>query len=84
MRRLLYTGLLLAANGAFAGAVDPGLLTGDMGKLVVEEARAVPEAFRFIIERLLARDPARRYADHAELLTELDGVARAEEAAAHG
>ena len=44
MRRLLYTGLLLAANGAFAGAVDPGLLTGDMGKLVVEEARAVPEA----------------------------------------
>jgi len=42
MRRLLYTGLLLAANGAFAGVVDPGLLTGDMGKLVIGEARALP------------------------------------------
>ncbi|MBC7477963.1 MAG: TlpA family protein disulfide reductase [Pseudorhodobacter sp.] len=40
--RLLYTGLLLAANGAFAGVVDPGLLVGDMGKLVIEEPRALP------------------------------------------
>ena len=43
MRRLLYTGLVLAANAATAGAVDPGLLVGDMGKLVIEN-RDVPEA----------------------------------------
>ncbi len=43
MRNLLYTGLVLAANAATAGSVDPGLLTGDMGKLVIED-RAVPEA----------------------------------------
>ena len=41
---LLYTGLMLAANAAFAGVVDPALLTGDMGKLVISEARALPEA----------------------------------------
>jgi thiol-disulfide isomerase/thioredoxin len=41
---LLYTGLLLAANAAFAGAVDPSLLKGEMGKLVTSEARALPEA----------------------------------------
>ena len=41
---LLYTGLMLAANAAFAGVVDPVLLTGDMGKLVISEARALPEA----------------------------------------
>ena len=40
---LLYTGLLLAANAAFAGEVDPALLTGEMGKLVITEARALPE-----------------------------------------
>ena len=44
MRNLLYTGLMLAANAAFGGTVDPGLLTGDMGKLVIEEAKALPEA----------------------------------------
>jgi len=43
MRGLVYTGLALAANAAAAGEVDPGLLTGDMGKLVIE-AREVPEA----------------------------------------
>ena len=42
MRTLLYTGLMLAANAAFAGVVDPALLTGDMGKLVIEQARALP------------------------------------------
>ena len=41
---LLYTGLMLAANVAFAGTVDQGLLTGDMGKLVISEARALPQA----------------------------------------
>ncbi len=44
MRNLLYTGLLLAANAAFGGTVDPALLTGDMGKLVIEDAKALPEA----------------------------------------
>ena len=46
MRRLgvLDTGRLLAANAAFAGAVDPALLTGDMAKLVISEARVLPEA----------------------------------------
>ena len=43
MRNLLYTCLLLAANGVAAGEVDPALLTGDMGKLVIE-TRVVPEA----------------------------------------
>ena len=42
MRGLVYTGLGLAANAAVAGEVDPGLLTGEMGKLVIE-AREVPE-----------------------------------------
>ena len=41
---LLYTGLMLAANAAFAGVVDPALLTGDMGKLVISQARALPQA----------------------------------------
>ena len=41
---LLYTGLMLAANVAMAGAVDPALLTGDMGKLVISQARALPQA----------------------------------------
>lgn len=41
---LLYTGLMLAANAGFAGVVDPALLTGDMGKMVIAEARALPEA----------------------------------------
>lgn len=40
---LLYTGLMLGANGAAAGAVDPALLVGDMAKLIIEEARPVPE-----------------------------------------
>ena len=43
MRNLLYTCLLLAANGVAAGEVDPALLVGDMGKLVFL-AREVPEA----------------------------------------
>jgi thiol-disulfide isomerase/thioredoxin len=43
MRRLLYTGLLLAANAGFAGEVDPALLVGDMGKLAFVE-RPLPEA----------------------------------------
>lgn len=43
MRGLVYTGLALAANAAVAGEVDPALLTGDMGKLVIE-AREVPQA----------------------------------------
>ena len=43
MRNLLYTCLLLAANAAGAGTVDPALLVGDMAKLVFE-ARQVPEA----------------------------------------
>jgi len=43
LRNLLYTCLVLAANGAGAGTVDPALLTGDMGKLVLTEARALPE-----------------------------------------
>jgi thiol-disulfide isomerase/thioredoxin len=42
MRVLLYTLLLLAANAAVAD-VDPALLKGEMGKLVVTEARALPE-----------------------------------------
>ena len=42
MRNLLYTCLVLAANAAGAGVVDPALLTGDMGKLVVTEPRALP------------------------------------------
>jgi thiol-disulfide isomerase/thioredoxin len=41
---LLYTGLVFGANAAGAGVIDPALLTGEMGKLVVEEARPVPEA----------------------------------------
>ena len=41
---LLYTGLMLAANVAMAGVVDPALLTGDMGKLVISQARALPQA----------------------------------------
>ena len=41
MRNLLYTCLVLAANAAGAGTVDPGLLTGDMGKLVAQ-TREVP------------------------------------------
>ena len=40
---LLYTGFVLGANGAVAGVVDPALLTGDMEKLVLEEARALPD-----------------------------------------
>lgn len=40
---LLYTGLMLGANGAAAGAVDPALLVGDMAKLIAQEARPVPE-----------------------------------------
>ena len=45
---LLYTGLLLAANAVFApqaiaGTVDPALLTGEMAKLVISEAQALPE-----------------------------------------
>ncbi len=40
---LLYTGLLLGANQAMAGAVDPVLLTGDMEKLVLEAPRALPD-----------------------------------------
>ena len=43
MRNLLYTCLLLAANGVAAGEVDPALLVGDMGKLVIG-ARVMPEA----------------------------------------
>ena len=43
MRNLLYTCLVLVANAAGAGVVDPALLVGDMGKLVIE-AREVPEA----------------------------------------
>jgi thiol-disulfide isomerase/thioredoxin len=43
MRNLLYTCLVLAANAAGAGVVDPALLTGDMGKLSFE-AREVPAA----------------------------------------
>ena len=43
MRRLLYTCLVLAANAACGGTVDPALLTGDMGKLVFEDARALPK-----------------------------------------
>ena len=43
MRNLLYTCLLLAANGVAAGEVAPDLLVGDMGKLVFTD-RAVPEA----------------------------------------
>jgi thiol-disulfide isomerase/thioredoxin len=42
MRGLVYTGFLLAAKGAWAGVVDPALLTGDMGKLVIAP-REVPE-----------------------------------------
>ena len=42
MRNLLYTCLVLAANAASAGPVDPALLTGDMGKLVVTEPRTLP------------------------------------------
>ena len=47
MRNLLYTCLVLAANAAwagpvFAGTVDPALLVGDMGKLVIEDARSLP------------------------------------------
>ena len=41
MRNLLYTCLLLAANGVAAGEVDPALLVGDMGKLVFTD-RQVP------------------------------------------
>ena len=41
---LLYTGLLFGANGVAAGTVDPGLLTGDMEKLVLEDSRPLPEA----------------------------------------
>ena len=41
---LLYTGFLFGANAGVAGVVDPALLTGDMEKLVLEEARALPEA----------------------------------------
>ena len=44
MRRLLYTCLVLAANAAGAGVVDPALLTGDMAKLVMVEARPVSDA----------------------------------------
>ena len=44
MRRLLYTCLVLAANAAGAGVVDPALLTGDMAKLVMVEARPVSAA----------------------------------------
>ncbi len=44
MRNLLYTCLVLAANAAGAGVVDPALLTGDMGKLAIHEAQALPEA----------------------------------------
>ena len=44
MRRLLYTCLVLAANAAGAGVVDPALLTGDMAKLVMVDARPVSEA----------------------------------------
>ena len=40
MRNLLYTCLVLVANGAWGGAVDPALLTGDMGKLVLAEREA--------------------------------------------
>ncbi len=36
---LLYTGLVFGANGVGAGVVDPALLTGEMAKLVVSEAR---------------------------------------------
>lgn len=43
LRNLLYTCLVLAANGAGAGVVDPALLTGDMAKLVMTEARALPQ-----------------------------------------
>jgi thiol-disulfide isomerase/thioredoxin len=41
---LLYTGLWLGANAAGAGVVDPGLLVGDMAKLVIVEAKVVPKA----------------------------------------
>jgi len=44
MRRLLYTCLALAANAAVAGEVDPALLVGDMGKLIITEVPALPEA----------------------------------------
>ena len=43
MRNLLYTCLVLAANAAGAGVVDPALLTGDMAKLVIHEAGAAPQ-----------------------------------------
>ena len=43
LRNLLYTCLVLAANGAGAGVVDPALLTGEMAKLVVVEARELPQ-----------------------------------------
>ena len=49
MRNLLYTCLVLAANAAGAGPVDPGLLTGDMAKLVMAP-RAVPQAV--LLDRL--------------------------------
>ena len=40
---IVYTALILGAN-AQAGVVGPGLLVGDMQKLVVGEPRALPEA----------------------------------------
>ena len=47
MRNLLYTGLVLAANAVAAGPVDPALLVGDMGKLVIE-AREVPDGVELL------------------------------------
>jgi thiol-disulfide isomerase/thioredoxin len=44
MRNLLYTCLVLAANAAGAGVVDEALLTGDMAKLAIVEARSVSAA----------------------------------------
>lgn len=39
---VLYTGLMACANMASAGAVDPGLLTGTMQKLIVVAPKALP------------------------------------------
>ena len=46
IRAFLYTGFLactnVAAFGAFAGAVDPALLTGAMEKLIIETPKPLP------------------------------------------
>ncbi len=42
IRAFLYTCVLVGANAAVAGAVDPVLLTGPMAKLILEEPKVVP------------------------------------------